>query len=374
LIDLRPVASRQDSEIFIRLPARLGGHAAGWSVTPFADARRFFDPGFNTALAEWHLDRFLAWRDGQPVGRIAAAWPRQPQGGEPGSFGFLAATPDAPVVASLLGAAAAALRAHGASRLRGPLSFTINHEIGALVAGFDAPGFVKTPRTPPWLPPMLEASGLTPEKEVHAHLLDIAGETHRARFAAARAAWPEAAALRVRRISPWRWNAEIRLICDLYNDAWADNWGARPVSAAEAGMLARLLRPIALSGGVFIAEWQGQPIGVCTLLPNIDEQTSGLDGRLLPFGWWRIAGAAILGRTGSARMPMLGTIRAVRDTEVSRMAVGAMLSEAIGFAARRGWRQIEISWVLEDNVRMRAVMARLGTRITRTWRLYGRAL
>ena len=43
--------------------------------------------------------------------------------------------------------------------MRGPLSLTINHEVGALVEGFGRPAMVRMPRTPEWLPAMLEAPG-----------------------------------------------------------------------------------------------------------------------------------------------------------------------------------------------------------------------
>jgi hypothetical protein len=74
--------------------------------------------------------RFLAFRDGDPVGRIAACVPREEAA--PASFGFLCAERDAALVEALLGAARGFALAHGRSRMLGPLSFTINHEVGAL--------------------------------------------------------------------------------------------------------------------------------------------------------------------------------------------------------------------------------------------------
>jgi hypothetical protein len=50
--------------------------------------------------------------------------------------------------------------------------------------------------------------------------------------------------------------------------------------------------------------------------------------------------------------------------------MGALLAEAIGIAARRGWRRIEISWILEENAAMRNAMARLPAPETGRWRLW----
>ena len=361
------------SEAWLRLPSRLGGEAAGWSVPLLAEQRRTFDPGFNGALAEWRIARILAHRDGRPVGRIAAALPRDGSTGGVGALGFLALERDPAVLRALLDAASARLRGWGATRLRGPLSWSINHEVGAQVAGFGAPPMLRMPRNPDWLPPMLEAAGLAAEKDVLACTLDVAGEAHTARFAPLLARWPGREGLRVRPLRRARLGAEVALLRDLFNDAWAGNWGAQPVSAAEAGVMRSLLAPLLLAGRVLFAEWHGRAIGLCAVVPNIEEVTARLDGRLLPFGWARML-PALAGRVGSARLPLLGVRREFRGGTVSAMAVGAMLSGAIALARRRGWARLEVSWILEDNAAMRATMARLPAPETGRWRIYGAGL
>lgn len=371
--EIRRVTTPAEAELFIRLPALLGGAAAGWSVPLFADTRRIFDSGFNTALAEWTVPRWLAWRDGRPVGRIAAAWPRDGAATAGlGSFGFLALERDPAVLAALLDTAAGWLAERGATRLRGPFSFTINHEIGLLVEGGALP-MPRMPRNPAWLPPMLDALGLAREKDVLACTLDTATESHRAAFAPRLAAWSGRGELRIRPLRRRGLGREVALIRDMFNDAWAGNWGALPVSAAEAGTMKRLLRPMLLAGGGYFAEWRGEPIGLAMLLPNVEAATARLDGRLLPLGWARMLRALIDGQ-GSARLPMFGIRRAWRGTEAGRMAAGALLAAAIGHAERRGWRRVEISWILEDHRGMLRLMDSLPAPVTGRWRIWGAPL
>ncbi len=220
---------------------------------------------------------------------------------------------------------------------------------------------------------MLEGAGLAPEHDVLACTLTLAEERHRARFAAAAARWPGSADLRVRPLDRRRFADEIRLVTALYNDAWADNWGAVPVGGAEAATIARVMRPLLHAGTVLFAEWKGEPMGVLSLVPNLEEATERLGGRLLPFGWWRVA-RVLLGRGRSARIPMLGTVRRFRRHPVSAMAVGALLDRAIGAAAGRGWETVEVSWILDDNAPMLRTMARLPAPATGRWRLYGAPL
>jgi hypothetical protein len=67
---------------------------------------------------------------------------------------------------------------------------------------------------------------------------------------------------------------------------------------------------------------------------------------------------------------MLGIARPFRGHPASALAMGALLDRAIGLAARRGWRQLEISWILEDNAAMLNAMARLPAPVSGRWRLW----
>ncbi|MFC0410226.1 GNAT family N-acetyltransferase [Roseomonas elaeocarpi] len=376
-IEVREVTGAAEAELWLALPSRLGGEAAGWTVPLLYESRRVFDPGFNTALSEWHLARLLAWRDGQAVGRLVVALPRDGATAGIGNFGFPALVQDPAVLRALLDAAAERLRRWGATAMRGPVSFSVNHEVGAQMPGGDGEPMLRMPRNPPWLTAMLDDpaanGGLGREQDVVACTLTVAEERHRARFAPVLAAWPGRDRLRVRGMNLARLGAEIAILRDIYTDAWARNWAAQSVSEAEAGVMRKLLTPLLGTGRVFFAEWDGVPIGLCSVVPNLEEVSQHLDGRLWPTGWAAMAGA-LMGRVGSARMPLLGVRQQWRGTTVSAMAVGAMLSRAIDLAERRGWGRLQISWILEDNAAMMATMRRLPAPETGRWRIWRRSL
>lgn len=384
-ITVRPVATAAEAREFLLLPRRLGGWRVGWVMPPLSRTRMMFDPRRNGALSAWEVARFLALREGRPVGRIAAAlpkpaalppdpllayaggrpgpgWRREGAGGE-GHFGFLALERDPAVLGALLDAAAAWLRARGAERMSGPFDFTINHEAGALVAGFGLPGSIGTPANPAWLPRLIEEAGLARATDLLAFDLHPRPGPRR----------PLPQGLAIRRIGALAWPRRAPAILRLFNEAWRGNWGFREVGPAEARTIARLMRPLALSGAVFVAEWQGEDVGVAALLPNVNEATDRLDGALPPWAWPRLA-AAVLGRVASARMPLLGTLPSVRGGAVGRAAVDGLLDAAAALALRRGWRRIEVSWVLEDNAPMIARMTREGAVETRRWRVWEKPL
>jgi len=374
-VSVRPVETSAESDLFLRLPERLGGAAAGWSVPLLVEARWLADPRTSPILQGWEVARFLAWRDGRVVGRITAARPLPPAEA-PGSFGFLVLEPDAAILRALLGAARSWLWRRGVARWRGPMSVSINHEIGAQIAGFGRPGSLHMPTTPDWLPAMLDAvgldaAGLAREMTLHACLLRVAEERHRARAARLLAAWEGAGDLVIRRFDRRRYAAESLLVATLYNDGWAANWGAQAIGPEEAAGIGRLMRPALLMGEVFFAIWRGRPIGLCAILPDPTAAIEACGGRLLPWGWLRLARAMLPGGTDRARIPLLGTIAAMRGTPASAHAMAALLSAAIDQASRRGWAEVEISWILDTNLRMRQAMARLPAPIDRSWALWG---
>ncbi len=354
---------------FHALPARLG--TLGWTVPLGWEEARLFDPGFNGFLATHRIARFLAWRDGRAIGRIAACVPEDSAAAA--SFGFLCVERDAAAVAALLDAAHSWIMAAGRTEALGPLSFTINHEVGAQVGAFDRAPMLRMPRTPPWLPEMLEAAGLRRAKDVIACTVDLATEAHRARFAAIAARRPaEMARLCIRPMAKLDHAAEVRRIAALFDDAWAENWGAVRIGPAEVKTLSRLLRPLLLTGQVFFAEWDGTPVGLLSIVPNIQPALPA-NGRLAPWGWPRLA-LALAGRipasADAARIPMIGITRAFRRHPASALAMGALLSAGFDHAERRGWQRVEISWILDDNAPMRNAMARLPAPETGRWRLW----
>ncbi len=363
-LTVRPVAGPAEEAAFLDLPARL---APDWTVPLRFEQRLLFDLARNGFLQDHAVARFVAWQGAAPLGRIAACVPRNGPG--EASFGFLCCTPDAAVLAALLAAARGWCAGEGRAGMLGPLSFTINHEVGAQIGFPGRAPMLRMPRTPAWLPAMLEGAGLLPVQDVLACTLDLAAERHRARFAALAARRPaEAARVAIRPLDRRRYAAEIRAVAALYNAAWAANWGAVPLGAAEVATLGQLLRPLLWRGEVFFADWDGVPAGLLSLVPNI-EGALPADGRLLPLGWARL-GLAMAGRVDSARMPMLGLLPEFRGRPEGALLLGALLDRAIGLAERRGWRQVEISWILEHNAAMLNAMARLPAPVTGRWRLW----
>src|SRR3546814_20110111 len=121
--------------------------------------------------------------------------------------------------------------------------------------------------------------------------------------------------MRVRPLDFARYEADLAIIMDIFNDAWSDNWGFVPMSQAELRPMAKALNPIVRPQSVVIAELDGRPVAMAMGLPNVNEAIAALAGRLPTFGWDKLLWRLTLPPPNTERMPVLGVCTAPHGTE-----------------------------------------------------------
>src|SRR4051794_4921149 len=177
---------------------------------------------------------FAAFRNDRCVGRITAQIDRahlDRHNDEAGFFGFADTIEDEEVCKALVDRAAEWLKERKMKRMRGPLSLNINEELGCLVEGFDTPPMILMPHHRPYQGPLLEKAGLARHKDFYAWRYTVGDVPKRANKAHDEiAGLPE---VRGRTIDTKRMEEEIRVVMDIFNDAWSDNWCSVPLSEAE---------------------------------------------------------------------------------------------------------------------------------------------
>lgn len=341
-------------------------HANAAHVPPLRfDLRRRFDAAANPWLQRNEAALFVAEdRGGAPVGRIAALLDRDLAAREGlGAFGFLHASDDPAIVALLLAQARTWLAARGVAAFRGPLEFSINHDCGLLVDGFDAPTYVDTPGSAPWLGPHLEACGLQAETDLLGWELDPAE-------ALACAPKPQPGKIRLRALSRSATQTDVQQINRIYNDAWRGNRHAQAMPDDEASFIFALMRPLLRPGWIAIAELDAAPVGVVAMLPDLHWMIRDLGGRLAPFGWARLLWRLHAASPERARLPLIGVVPALRRSPEGHRAADLLLRHALNEAVRAGVRRVEVSWVLDGNAPLERRLKALGAQPSRRWRLY----
>jgi GNAT superfamily N-acetyltransferase len=117
---------------------------------------------------------------------------------------------------------------------------------------------------------------------------------------------------------------------------------------------------------VGILEVGGRPAGFGLGLPDANLALGKANGRLFPFGLIRI----LLARRDIRRfrVPIMGLLREYRGLGYDVMLYLHLVREGM----RKGYREAEMSWILEDNLPMRRGIENLGGRAYRTYRIYDR--
>jgi hypothetical protein len=364
---------------FIRAASRAQGADPNWAPPLNMEVHQFFDRERSPFARENEIACFVALRDGEPVGRIAAILNSAHLArhkDDTGHFGFIEAIDDCGVFARLTDEAGLHLKARGLTRMMGPFSASINHEVGLLIEGLDKPHMVRTNYAPRYYAKHLEALKFTKSMDLVAFGVEAGSnlDEHLARIRAIHARWSHGDELKTYGLTYRSWNGSFKRLLELFNDAWTENWGAVPISPDEVDFIARLMLPVINPPWIRIAEWRGEPVSIVAQIPNANEAFAKLNGRLLPFGWLRLLCHIHVRGTRSSRIPIAGIARKWRNTKVGQMAISRLMLESAEIAQANGIKFIEMSWVLETNVHAIRGIEMSGARPIRRFRVFERRL
>lgn len=378
-VAVRVVATAAERRAFIDLPYRAYRDLPAWRAPLRLERKAQISQKHNPALARMEHALMLAWRGSQVVGRISAMVNPAHlavHDDATGHFGFLdTLAPDPAAVAALMRAAEGWLGARGMARIAGPFNFSVNEECGLLIEGFDSPPMLMMPHGRPDYAEALDAIGYGKVIDLYAFLHDF-DEIYSApeKVQKWKAAFSRDPALTVRPLDMKNFRADIALVMDIFNDAWSRNWGFVPFSADQISAMAQELRPLIRADALWIASIQGEPAGFTLLLPDLNELTQGLDGRLLPFGWARLLWGLKLRGARRARLPLAGLRRKFHKTRQGMLAMTGSCESAFAAQHARGIRQIEASWILETNRDLLNLVALYDMARYKTYRIFEKAL
>jgi len=381
-ITLKRVESAADRKAFVDLVWKLYANDPHWVPPLKAEMLGLIggiksNPWFGHAEAAF----WLALKDGGVVGRISAQVdqlviaPGAPGAGPgTGHFGMFECIDDPAVAEALLDAAEDWLRQKGMTRAMGPFSLSVWDEPGLLVQGFEGPPTVMMGHHLPYYEGMVATRGYQGVKDLHCWSLPIAQPFPE--MVQRIVAFSERnAKLVTRPVDKSKFDQEAALILDILNDAWSDNWGFVPLTPAEIAYVGKKLKPIIFEGLVRVAEYEGVPVGFMITLPDINELTRDLNGNLFPFGWAKLLWRLRAPKVKRMRVPLMGIRKSLQGHRAASLMAFQMIEYIRRVAVTEfGASEGELGWVLEDNGPMRSVADAIDSHVTRTYRIYERAL
>jgi GNAT superfamily N-acetyltransferase len=345
---------------------------AGWHSPPMAFHLARLDPRQEPIWRHADHRLWFALQGGHTVGRLLAFVPPEEQrrtaGERVGRFALFDTIDDVAVSTELLTAASDWLEAQGCAEMAGPLAFSMHDEVGLLVEGFHLPPGFLMPFNPP---------------HAAAHLLRFGcQETRRFwtyEWALDRDAIPmrddrkdqqPPPSLVLRPFSLRERERETAGLLEVYNQAFADNWGFEPLSADECRMFVDQFIRFGDPRLVRVAALDGRLVGFALTVPDANRELHQTRGQPDWLRLTRLILAVKLKRLRHARVITL----AVRP-ELRRSGIAHALIRDLATAGRAlGYRTAELSYIDAGNDAMNTILEELHFPRLKAYALYRRRL
>ena len=375
-VTIRPVETKADRKAFVDFAWTVYQDDPAW-VPPLKDeVHGLITPGKNPWFEHAKAQLWLAERGGRVVGRISAQVDQLVQehmGRGTGQWGFLDAL-DGEAAAALIRTAEDWLRAQGMTSALGPISLSIWDEPGLEIEGFAEPPTAMMGHHRPEYQAWVEGAGYAKAKDLLTYALNIEHweDPKIDRLIAMGERNPH---IRIRMVDKSKFDAEARLILNLLNDAWSNNWGYVPLTEAEIKYAGKKLKPIIFSELVRIAELDGEPVAFMLTIPDINELLKDLNGELFPFNWIKLLWRLRKPRTRRLRVPLMGVAKKLHHTRLASQLAFMMIE----YTRRDGTTKYgathgEFGWILEDNKGMLSIAQLPGAAINHRYRIYSKSL
>lgn len=374
-IRIREHRPGHDLEEFLRVPEMLYEGDPGF-VTPLRmEQKERLTPAKNPFFEHAEVALFTAYQDGKLAGRISAQIDRQHLARHQdacGLYGFFDTINDPRVGKALVDAAASWLKQRGMLRMRGPFSLSIWDEAGTMIAGHAEASTYGIPYHRAYQDAVSTAAGLTKCKDLLSWKYMVGHAPERAKRALADvAALPE---VRIRSVRLSHAEEDIRIVMDIFNDAWSDNFHFVPLTEAELVKMIKDMKLFLDENIALIAEIDGKPAAFSFAVPNLNEALFGLRGRLFPLGLPKLLYRLKLKRTKSARLIALGIKKEFRAKKRYGGLSTAIYAEMNRRGALVGYEWCELGWTLEDNRPVNLGIRAMGAEIYKRHRVYEKSL
>jgi hypothetical protein len=281
---------------------------------------------------------------------------------------------DGEAAAALIATAEDWLRAQGMTTSLGPISLSIWDEPGLEIEGFAEPPTAMMGHHRPEYQAWIEAAGYTKAKDLLTYEVDIAhwDDPKISRLIEMGTRNPR---IRIREIDKSKFAEESRLILNLLNEAWSDNWGYVPLTEAEIAYAGKKLKPIIFNELVRVAEVDGEPVAFMLTIPDINELIKDLNGELFPFNFVKLLWRLRKPRTRRLRVPLMGVAKKLHHSRLASQLAFMMIEFTRRDAVSKyGATHGEFGWILEDNKGMLSIAQLPGAEINHRYRIYEKAL
>jgi hypothetical protein len=370
-ITIKEVTSAKDLKIFIYLPEKIHKGHESWLPPIYMDEKKYFNPQKNLSFRGCDYKMLLAYKDGEPVGRIMGIINHQHNemmGWKNARFGFIETYNDQEVAHTLINEIENWGREKGMTKIVGPYGFTDRDIQGLLIEGFEYEPVVDSASNFEYLPKLVEAEGYTKELDCVIYRFPLENELpeiiERVYQRVTSRKDVQFINLKSRKdVKPW-----IVPVLQMINDSFKDIYGFVPMDEKEMEELAVRYLPILDLKFVKVVAKEGKVIACLISMPNLYKGLQKSKGRLLPFGIFHILKAM---KTAKSVNTMLGGVLPAYQKQGLDVYITLSTIEA---AKKAGMTSVDTHVVMEENNDMMGEFKRYGAFLIKKFRVYQKTL
>jgi len=369
-IEIRRVESEKELMEFVMLPWKLYRDDPLWAPPLIKQQKHFLGPD-NPFFQHAEAECYLASRGGETCGRISMSVDpdyNEFKNEKMGTFGFFETSNDFEVASRLIDTARDTLTRKGMEIMRGPFNFSIKHEWGMLVDGFDKRPMIRTCHNPPYYVKLVEEYGLSKAHDWHSYLVRVDHQDLDLSYVRKLTEKAARNGVVVRKVNLKDAQGEMERVREIINNAHSNDWGFSPLSDAESREMAASMKEFVIEDLAYFGEIDGKAIGFLMFIPDYNMVLKKMNGKMGPvqmlqFLWHK-------NRIKTGRFLLAGVFEEHHRTGVAA-AMGIKLYES---AVRRGIKVGELSRILETNTASRTIAEMAGGKIYKTHRIYEMSL
>jgi len=366
-IEIKTLHPTKDIKKFIKFAWIIYKYDPYWVPPLLMDKKKILNKDKNPFFKTAQMEMFMAFKNGEPVGRIAAIkndTHNKIHNENIGFFGFFESINDQEVANALLDKAKEWLKSKGVNAMRGPANPSSNDEFGMLLEGFeDSPRIMMT-YNPKYYLDLMDNYGLKKVKDLLAYQIDNPKLLKSEKLIRVAEIAQKRSKVEIKQINLKQFKSELEKVKFVYNQAWAPNWGFIPMTDEEIDNLAKELKPLIEDSLVVFAEVEGKTVAFALVMLDYNELIKDFNGKLFPFNVIKLFTQRK--KIKWARVLTLGII-----PEYQKRGIDALLYYEITKRAEKiGILKGEASWILEDNEMMNRGAEVMNGEVYKKYRIY----
>jgi GNAT superfamily N-acetyltransferase len=369
-IRIESVKTRKDRKYFIFFPWKIYKDDPNWIPPLVIDFKEKINKEKNPFFEHAEMELFLAYRNNEITGRIAAIIDENHNKIHEEKvifFGLYESYNDLDSAEALLDTVAEWGKERGMEILRGPMNLSMNDECAFLLEGFDSPPVVLMSYNPRYYLDLMEKCGLAKAKDLYAFYMtkdhEVVEKVNQIVEKIRKTTSVTLRPLNLKKI-----DEEVERIKYVYNNAWERNWGFVPWTEKEMDHMAKRLKTVADPALIILAEHKGKPVGFTFGFPNYNEIIQKMGGRLTPWGIMKFL--YYRKKIKGIRAIVFGVLKEYRQSGISYLLYSELEKNTIS----RGYEWCETSWQLEDNEAINRFVASLGGKVYKKYRIFQRKI